>query len=139
MKKIFTAILICCAVGVQAADYCAPSSWGYAGNVTGGGNATPTFVSNESQLATALGKKNSVIIITKDITVNNHISSDKSNLTIMALPGKKLISNQQNADKSGILYLKGSNLILRNLIFEGPGAYDCDGWDNLCLDGAKNV
>ena len=140
MKKIFTAILICCAVGVQAADYCAPSSWGYAGtSVTGGGNATPTFVSNESQLATALGKKNSVIIITKDITVNNHISSDKSNLTIMALPGKKLISNQQNADKSGILYLKGSNLILRNLIFEGPGAYDCDGWDNLCLDGAKNV
>ena len=139
MKKIFTAILICCAVGVQAADYCAPSSWGYAGNVTGGGNTTPTFVSNESQLATALGKKNSVIIITKDITVNNHISSDKSNLTIMALPGKKLISNQQNADKSGILYLKGSNLILRNLIFEGPGAYDCDGWDNLCLDGAKNV
>lgn len=140
MKRLgLLAAIICIYWSLCAADYCAPSSWGYAGNVTGGGNATPTFVSNESQLATALGKKNSVIIITKDITVNNHISSDKSNLTIMALPGKKLISNQQNADKSGILYLKGSNLILRNLIFEGPGAYDCDGWDNLCLDGAKNV
>jgi pectate lyase len=140
MKRLgLLAAIICIYWSLSAADYCAPSSWGYAGNVTGGGNATPTFVSNESQLATALGKKNSVIIITKDITVNNHISSDKSNLTIMALPGKKLISNQQNADKSGILYLKGSNLILRNLIFEGPGAYDCDGWDNLCLDGAKNV
>lgn len=124
----------------HAVDYCAASSWGYAGtSVTGGGNVTPTLVSNESQLTTALGKKNSVIIITQDITVTNHISTDKSNLTIMALPGKKLISNQQNQSNSGILYLKGNNIILRNLTFEGPGAYDCDGWDNLCLDKATNV
>ncbi|MBO7456437.1 MAG: hypothetical protein J6T71_01275 [Paludibacteraceae bacterium] len=123
----------------NAVNYCAPSSWGYAGNVTGGGNASPTLVSNESQLSTALNKSNSVIIITKDITVTNHISSDKNNLTIMALPGKKLISNQQNASNSGILYLKGNNIIIRNVIFEGPGAYDCDGWDNLCLDKATNV
>ena len=125
---------------VNAVNYCAEQSWGYAGtNVTGGGNATPTLVSNESQLATALNTKNSVIIITQDITVTNHISSDKSNLTIMALPGKKLISNKQNKDESGILYLKGNNLLLRNLTFVGPGAYDCDGWDNLCLDKATNV
>lgn len=127
-------------VSAQAVNYCAPQSWGYAGtNVTGGGNATPTLVSNESQLTKALGKAGSVIIITQDITVSNHISSDKSNLTIMALPGKKLISKQQNQENSGILYLKGKNIILRNLTFEGPGAYDCDGWDNLCLDKATNV
>lgn len=128
------------AMSLQAVNYCAPQSWGYAGTgVTGGGNATPTLVSNESQLSAALNKKNSVIIITQDITVSNHISSDKSNLTLMALPGKKLISNQQDQSNSGILYLKGNNIILRNLIFEGPGAYDCDGWDNLCLDKATNV
>lgn len=127
------------AMGLQAVNYCATSSWGYAGNVTGGGDATPILVSNESQLVDALKKSNRVIIITQDITVNNHISTDKSNLTIMALPGKKLISNQQNQDNSGILYLKGNNIILRNLTFEGPGAYDCDGWDNLCLDKATNV
>lgn len=141
MKKIVLTIL--CSlflVPCKAINYCASSSWGYAGtHVTGGGNATPTLVDSESKLSTALNKKGSVIIITKDITVTNHISSDKSNLTIMALPGKKLISNQQNASNSGILYLKGNNLILRNLTFEGPGAYDCDGWDNLCLDGATNV
>ena len=133
------AFLVCIASSLQAINYCSSASWGYAGNVTGGGNATPTLVDSESKLTSALGKAGSVIIITKDITVSNHISTDKSNLTIMALPGKKLISTQQNADKSGILYLKGSNLLLRNLTFEGPGAYDCDGWDNLCLDGAKNV
>ena len=140
MKKVLVFVL--CSlflVPLKAVDYCAPSSWGYAGNVTGGGNATPTLVTNESELSAALNKKNSVIIITQDITVTNHISSDKSNMTIMALPGKKLISNQQNKDNSGILYLKGNNLILRNLTFEGPGAYDCDGWDNLCLDKATNV
>ena len=141
MKKLLFIVL--CAIALQsvsAVDYCASSSWGYAGtNVTGGSNATPTLVSSESALKTALGKGNNVIIITQDITVNDHISSGKSNMTIMALPGKKLISKQQNKDHSGILYLKGSNLLLRNLTFEGPGAYDCDGWDNLCLDGAKNV
>lgn len=141
MKRFILSLLCWFAIlSSQAVDYCASSSWGYAGtSVTGGGNASPTLVDSESKLQTALGKGNNVIIITKDITVTNHISTDKSNMTIMALPGKKLISNQQNADKSGILYLKGNNLLLRNLTFEGPGAYDCDGWDNLCLDGAKNV
>lgn len=141
MKKLF--VLIVCSlflVPIKAVDYCATQSWGYAGNnVTGGGNANPTFVTNESQLSTALGKAGSVIIITQDITVTNHISSDKNNLTIMALPGKRLISNKQNQNESGILYLKGNNIIIRNVTFVGPGAYDCDGWDNLCLDRATNV
>lgn len=140
MKKYyFLLAFLVLSIRIQAVNYCSSSSWGYAASVTGGGNATPTLVSSLSALKTALGKGNNVIIITQNITVNEHISSDKSNMTIMALPGKRLISRQQDKDNSGILYLKGSNLILRNLIFEGPGAYDCDGWDNLCLDGAKNV
>ena len=141
MKKVL--VLALCSlflVPLKAVKYCAPSSWGYAGNsVTGGGNATPILVTNESELSAALSKKDRVILITQNITVTNHISSDKSNLTIMALPGKKLISNKQNATESGILYLKGNNIIIRNIIFEGPGAFDCDGWDNLCLDKATNV
>ena len=146
MKKIISLISISLflvlgpsVTSLHAVNYCAESSWGYAGTVTGGGNATPILVASASELSSALSKSNRVILITQNITVTEHISTDKSNLTIMALPGKKLISNQQNKDKSGILYLKGSNLLLRNLTFEGPGAYDCDGWDNLCLDGAKNV
>lgn len=139
MKKILLIGFAICTLSAQAVNYCATQSWGYAGtNVTGGTNA-PTLVTNESQLSSALGKAGSVIIITQDITVTNHISSDKSNLTIMALPGKRLISNKQNQNESGILYLKGNNIIIRNVTFVGPGAYDCDGWDNLCLDKATNV
>lgn len=139
MRKLFFLALSFLTMSLYAVNYCATSSWGYAGtNVTGGSN-TPTLVTNESQLVSALGKAGSVIIITQDITVTNHISTDKNNLTIMALPGKKLISEKQNTDESGILYLKGNNLLLRNLTLVGPGAYDCDGWDLLCLDKATNV
>jgi len=141
MKRILICLLSVVTFSLaNAVDYCAATSWGYAGTkVTGGGSATPTYVTNEAELITELNKKNNVIIITQDITVTNHISSDKNNLTIMALPGKKLISEQQNKTTSGILYLKGNNLLIRNVTFEGPGAYDCDGWDNLCLDKATNV
>ena len=141
MKKIVVFVLCCMfLVPIKAVNYCAESSWGYAGtNVTGGGNATPMEVTNESELIAALSKKDRVILITQDITVTNHISTDKSNLTIMALPGKKLISNKQNQEESGILYFKGNNILIRNLTLIGPGAYDCDGWDLLCLDKATNV
>ncbi|MBQ6748410.1 MAG: hypothetical protein IJR09_03130 [Paludibacteraceae bacterium] len=139
-KTLLSLAMLAVSVMVQAVSYCAPASWGYAGTrVTGGGNATPTLVKSESELKSALKNSNQVIILTKNITVSNQISTDKSNLTIMALPGVRLISTQQTQSVSGILYLKGSNIILRNLVFEGPGAYDCDGKDNLTLDGAKNV
>ena len=140
--KRFLLIALCAITmtPLKAVNYCASSSWGYAGNaVTGGGNATPTLVTNETQLKNALKSSNQVIILTQNITVTNHISSDKSNLTIMALPGVQLISQQRDQSTSGILYLKGSNIILRNLTLKGPGAYDCDGWDLLCLDNAQNV
>ena len=119
-------------------NYCASQSWGYAGNVTGGGSATPTIVNSVSSLKNAL-KSNKVIIITQNLSIDDQISTDASNMTIMALPGVRLISTSQTQSKSGILYLKGSNIILRNICFEGPGAYDCDGKDLLTLDGAKNV
>ena len=141
MKRLYILFLaaVCGIVNAVAVNYCASTPWGYGASATGGGNASPTLVKNESELKTALKSNNKVIVITQDITVENQISTDKSNLTITALPGKKLISTGQTKSVSGILYLKGSNIILRNLTFEGPGAYDCDGKDNLTLTGAQNV
>lgn len=143
MKKI--GILILCSIllaPMQAVNYCATSSWGYAGtSVTGGGSATPTLVSSESELKSAL-KSNKVIIITADITVSGQISIEgKNHITLMALPGKKLISTNQTQSGSGILSIKNgsSNIILRNLTFEGPGAFDCDGKDNLTVSASQNI
>ncbi|MBO5613325.1 MAG: InlB B-repeat-containing protein [Prevotella sp.] len=117
------------------------SSFGQCGTVTGGGNATPTLVSTANDLKNALTASGSaVIIITQDIEMpyTSVVVKDK---TILALPGVKLYSNEQTATTSGILYFKSgtNNVIMRNLTFEGPGAYDCDGRDNLCFDGATNV
>lgn len=143
MKKTITTLCtLLFVLGAYAVNYCASSSWGYAGTVTGGGSASPTLVSSESELKNALKNSNSVIVITKDITVSTQLSIEgKSNITLLALPGKRLISNDQTPSKSGILAIKSSstNIILRNLIFEGPGAFDCDGRDNLTVSDSRKI
>ena len=141
MKKVlFIASLFWMVSSVSAVTYCASAPWGYGNSATGGGNAAPTFVNSESALKSALSSGNKVIIITKNISLSgSQIECSKSNITLMALPGVKLISTKQTQNTSGILSFKGSNIILRNLTFEGPGAYDVDGNDNLTLSGAKNV
>ena len=74
MKKILATlcILVGMTIPVSAVNYCASTSWGYAGtSVTGGGNATPMPVTNEDELIKALSKSDRVIIIAQDI-MNNH-------------------------------------------------------------------
>ena len=125
-----------------AVNYCASQSWGCAGTgVTGGGSATPTLVSSVSDLKNALKGKNKVIIVTQSLTFTSMVTvQDLENITLLGLPGVKLVSTQQNATSSGILFVKRSqNIIIRNLIFEGPGAYDCDGNDNLCFEKVTNA
>lgn len=142
MKKLLILLLLAVHIGASAGvSYCASAPIGYGKNATGGGNVSPTLVSTADELQEALtAKGQKVIIITQDITVSSHISISTSDKTLMALPGVKLISLQQNKENSGIFYIKKSdNLILRNLTFVGPGAYDCDGWDLLCFDGVTNT
>lgn len=126
----------------SAVDYCASSAFGYGSSATGGGSATPVWVSSVSELSSALNKgKNKVIIITQDLTFTTCLKvQDGSDVTLMGLPGVTLTSLQQNKDNSGILYVKRfNNLIIRNLTFVGPGAYDCNGWDLLCFEGVTNA
>ena len=143
MKKFFLLLALIVTTQLSAVNYCASSSWGYAGtSVTGGGTASPTLVTSESELKKALsGTEPKVVIITEDIEITRRLSVEVSNLTLMALPGKTLYSNKRYQEDSGILIIKGSssNIILRNLTFKGPGAYDCNGYDNLSLEGVSNI
>ncbi len=125
-----------------AVTYCAPSAFGYGASATGGGSATPVLVSSVSELSNALNKgKNKVIIITANLTFTSMLSvQEGANVTLMGLPGVTLTSLQQDASSSGILYVKRfDNLIIRNLTFVGPGAYDCDGNDLLCFQDVTNA
>lgn len=140
--KLIRQLLLIAAIFMAQITIAQESAFGYGANATGGGNATPTIVSNVTDLTNALKADGSkVILVNGTITFTNHVSVQAVNKTLMGLPGSKLISNIQDKDNSGILYFKdgSNNLILRNLTFEGPGAYDCDGWDLLCFDGVTNA
>ncbi|MBQ3673655.1 MAG: InlB B-repeat-containing protein [Paludibacteraceae bacterium] len=144
MKRLFTllSLVIGLTVSVQAVTYCSTSAFGYGRSATGGGDATPTLVSTVDQLSAALNKgKNKVIIITQSLTFTSMLSvQDGANVTLLGLPGVTLTSLQQTSGTSGILYIKRfDNLIIRNLTFVGPGAYDCDGNDLLCFEKVTNA
>ncbi len=136
-------LIIFSSVSASAAvTYCSSSAFGYGGSADGGGSATPVLVSSVSELQSALNKgKNKVIIITQNLTFTKMMSvQDGSNVTLLGLPGVTLTSLQQDKSNSGILYVKRfNNLIIRNLTFVGPGAYDCDGNDLLCFQDVTNA
>ncbi len=124
---------------------CAVVGWATQnGGTTGGGSATPTVVSNYTDFKNAVTSATvKVIHVSGTITFPSagRINfQDQSGKTIYGLPGAKLVSVDKTADGSGILYIKrSSNLIIRNLTFVGPGAFDVDGNDNMTIDNCTNV
>ena len=143
VTTLLLGFLLGCSFSLSAVDYCSTSAFGYGASATGGGgSATPVLVSSVSELSSALNKgKNKVIIITKSLTFTKMLSvQDGSNVTLLGLPGVTLTSLEQTSSTSGILYVKRfNNLIIRNLTFVGPGAYDEDGNDLLCFESVTNA
>ena len=142
--KSFVALLFCCLVTLgYSQDACEAVGWATQnGGTSGGGNASPVVVTNYNDLKSAVTDDNvSVVHISGTINISSRITiQDLSDKTIIGLPGAKLVSTNMSKDGSGIFYIKRvENLIMRNIIFEGPGAYDTDGWDNLALDDCRNI
>ena len=128
---------------VSAQDQCKVVGWATQnGGVSGGGSASPTVVSNYNDFKSALTGSAKVVHVSGTITIpgGGRITiQDQAGKTIIGLPGSKMVSADMTKDGSGILYIKRcTNFIMRNLVFEGPGAYDIDGYDNLCIDNCQN-
>ncbi|MEZ4891416.1 MAG: T9SS type A sorting domain-containing protein [Saprospiraceae bacterium] len=128
----------------NAQNYYTASAEGFGAAATGGGNAAPVVVSTYNELKSKILDANTpVVLVSGTITIpdGGQISSIVQNKTILGLPGARLINNTKTQSGSGVLYLKpgSSNVIIRNLTFEGPGAYDVDGRDNLTSDGCVNL
>ncbi len=133
---------------LRAQNYYYATPQGYGASVTGGGNATPVVVSSFTALRNALqstSTANAVIIVSGTIDCS-YMSITMNNKTLLGLPGARLRNNQitigsstTSASNSGILNIKtgSNNVIIRNIIFEGPGAYDVDGRDNLTNEGTN--
>lgn len=116
---------------------------GYAAGVTGGGTPTASntvTVKSAAELVAALSGDKSVILVSGSITTDR-LSFSGKNKSIIGLPGAKLINLKQTADGSGILELKSgsTNVIIRNITFVGPGAYDEDGWDLITNKGCNKL
>lgn len=153
MKKIvFLSFFLIGIYNVSAQNYYMASPEGFGAAATGAG--TPTVsntvtVATYNALKTALtstATANAVILVSGTIDCD-YTSVLLTNRTIIGLPGARLRNNkitvgdsQTSANNSGILYIKSgsNNVIIRNLIFEGPGAYDVDGRDNLTNEG-RNI
>jgi len=127
---------------IPLASCVAPGWASLNGGTSGGGTSAETTVTTYAQLKAAIENTSvKVVKVVGTITVTSRISfQDQTGKTIYGASGAKLVSNDQTQDGSGILNIKRcNNIIIRNLIFEGPGAYDTDGWDNAILDDCRNV
>ncbi|AWK05460.1 pectate lyase [Flavobacterium crocinum] len=138
-KLILLALLIPCSF-LFAQNYFMSSSEGFGASATGGGNAVPVTVSTLADLTAKLKLKTPQVILVSGTINCSYTSLAINDKTIIGLPGARLVNLDQTASNSGILNLKSgsNNIIIRNLIFEGPGSYDVDGHDNLTSE-ATNI
>lgn len=123
---------------------CEVTGWASTNGVTGGGNATPTVVTTYAELRTAVNSTAvKVIYVSGTITfpsAGRLTLNNQTNKSLIGLAGARLISTDLTSGGSGILTLKNStNVLIKNITFEGPGAYDVDGNDNMTIDNCTNV
>ena len=96
-----------------------------------GGTAAETVVRTHAQLKAAI--ENTAVkaiwvggtIAFPAISLGRIAFQDQTRKTIYGARGAKLVSTDQTKANSGILNIKRCrNIIIRNLFFEGPGAFD---------------
>lgn len=126
---------------INGQTYCFTAPQGYGAGTTGGGSAAVTTVTSQSALQSALTASGSGVILVSGTITCSYMSVLVNNKTLLGLPGARLVNLGQTKESSGIMNIKSgsSNVIIRNLIFEGPGAYDTDGRDLLTIDGGTKI
>jgi pectate lyase len=138
-KNFLLLFLLLSLTNLSAQNYYMNSPEGFGAATTGGGISAPLTVSTYNDLVEKIKLDTpAVILISGIITIpsGKPIQQVVTNKTILGLPGAKLVNENQSNPGAGILYLKtgSNNVIIRNLVFIGPGAYDIDGQDNLTAD-----
>ena len=135
-KLFFLGVFLLSLSNVSGQNYYMINPQGFGAAASGGGTPTASntvTVDTYAKLKTALtstSAANSIILVsgTIDCTYTSVLLTNK---TIIGLPGAKLRNTQitvgdspTSAANSGILYIKSgsNNVIIRNLIFEGPSS-----------------
>lgn len=145
MKKYIISAFALLVFGMaNSQNYYLATPEGYGAATTGGGTATPVTVSTFADLRSNLISTGAKVILvsgTITIPINNQISAVVTNKSLIGLPGAKLVNENQTNGGAGIINFKvgSNNVIIRNITFVGPGAYDIDGRDNITADGITNL
>ncbi len=124
-----------------------PVGWASVNGTTDGGRGqNPVVVTNCQELMKALGKKDATY---RTIYIKGRIEvpglqriKDVKNKSIIGLPGSSLVNDRYTLakDSTGILLLdRCENIIIQNITFLGPGAFDRDANDNLCVSRSEHV
>lgn len=142
---LLTCLLLMGIFQLGAQNYLMTTPEGFGAGTIGGGDAYPVIVTTYNELKTELTASTAanVVMVSGTITIpdGGYINAVIKNKTLLGLPGAKLVNEIQTSSGAGILYLKNGsyNVIIRNLTFVGPGAYDIDGRDNMTADGCTRL
>jgi len=113
---------------------CSPPGWASQnGGTTGGGNAQAITVTTLADLQNYASSSTPRVIFVNGVIgsgVSTRVSVG-SNKTIIGLPGATL--------NGGFDIKNVSNVIIRNMRIQGPGAIDVDGVDCITVDNSTNV
>ncbi len=124
-----------------------PTGWATVnGTTTGSQGQNPIVVTTFKELKKALAKNDST---PRTVYLKGRIEvpllftvANNKNKTIVGLPGSCLVNDRYTLEKdsTGILkFDRCENIILRNITFLGPGAFDRDANDNLLLSRSTHV
>lgn len=145
----FFAILCSLAIYASAAvDQCKPIGWATrsgrtstAFEVTGGGNAAPITVTTFADLQ-KYAKDSSPRVIYIDGTLGSGWSGTSGDRLNITASNKTIIGLKPGTLLKAPIHItsKASNIIVRNIVIQGPGSNADQAWDNLTIEGeAKNI
>ena len=138
-------LLLCWVLGLGAVAQ--PVGWASVdGGTTGGQGKNAVVVENYEQLRNALAEGDTV---SRTIYVKGRIDVPMMlrvkrvrNKSIIGLNGASLVNDRYtlHRDSTGTLMLDGcENIVLQNLTLVGPGAFDRDANDNLCVTRSTHI
>lgn len=126
-------------------DSDAPVGWATVKSTPTGGGAISSsnykVVTTESEWKSAL-ESSSVkhVFIKGSVKISNVYNVSVKDKTIYGLPGSELYNPNQKSNNGILVFKSGTNnVIMRNVTFRSAGAYDCDGYDNFCIEGGTNI
>ncbi len=152
MTKSFNKVLVAlCTIAVcasAAVDQCKPIGWATrsgrtstAFEVTGGGNVAPVTVKTFDDLQ-KYAKDSSPRVIYIDGTLGDGWSGTSGSRLNITASNKTIIGLKPGTLLKAPIHItsKASNIIVRNIVIQGPGSNADQAWDNLTIEGeSKNI